>query len=95
MAVRRLAVNVSIRRFPPILPPFLPISLMNAEICAGVAGALISDEAWATGDFNWPVDSSTTCRAHWLTSVGLLGLLVRFGMAPVWHTSGHPPGEEN
>jgi hypothetical protein len=58
-------VMFSARRFPPIFPPFLPISAMKDEIWARVGAAVIvivsgSD---ATGVFS-RVDSSTICRAH-------------------------------
>jgi hypothetical protein len=65
--LRSSAVMVSIRRFPPILPPRLPISAMTFDIMLGVGLAS-------------RVDSSTIWCAHWLTSFGLFGLLNRFGM---------------
>jgi hypothetical protein len=66
--LRALADMVNIRRFPPILPPLLPIAAMKLEICSVVAGA---SSPW--------VERFPRKCASWFTSVGRF-LLIRFGI---------------
>jgi len=67
----------SARRLPPILPPLRPISAITSDIEVGVLLPGFSR-----------VDSLPIWCAHWLGSLDLLGLRVRFGMSQVCHGSG-------
>ena len=66
------ALIVSRLFFPPIFPPFRPISAMMRDTCS------LLSVSWPTGVFP-AVDSSTIWWASWLGSAGRLGLLIRFG----------------
>lgn len=66
---RCLAVIVLRRRFPPTLPPLLPIAAMYADREDDRMGSVPS-----------VVDSSTRRCANWFTSCGRLSCLSRFGI---------------
>jgi hypothetical protein len=68
------------RRLAPILPPFRPIAAITREISDRFG---LADSGGLSA-----VDSATSWWASWLKSLGLFGLLKRFGIDPVCHGGG-------